>query len=220
MPYLYLIETAACNIYDQLVLEEQLLRGDDRNICLINYGSTPAIVMGISGEIEEDATLPQIKRFSGGGTVVVDENTIFITFIFNKLDIDVAAEPKAIMQWTASLYQDVFPGFGLRDNDYVFGEKKFAGNAQYIKKDRWLHHSTFLWDYKEEYMQMLRMPRRTPSYRQGRSHQDFVTTLKGRFESPKSIGSLIKSRLMRDFTLLPFEERVLPATRQATRKVR
>ena len=37
-------------IYDQLLLEEQLLREDARNFCLINTGSTPAIVMGISGK--------------------------------------------------------------------------------------------------------------------------------------------------------------------------
>lgn len=219
MTLLHVLETTLCDVYDQLVLEERLLRGDSRNICLINYGSSPAIVMGISGK-EERAELPQIRRFSGGGTVVVDEDTIFITFIFNKLDIDVLAEPKAIMQWTGTIYEQVFQEFSLLDNDYVFGTKKFAGNAQYIKKDRWLHHSTFLWDYCETRMQMLRMPERMPHYREKREHLDFLTTLKARFADKKAIGEAVKEALRKSFTLVPFEERELPLTRQATEKIR
>lgn len=219
MTSFYLIERPFDSIYDQLILEEQLLRSDTRNICLINYGSTPAIVIGISGKREE-GPLPLIKRFSGGGTVVVDENTIFITFICNKADIPIAAEPKAIMQWTATLYKDVFPGFALRDNDYVFGDKKFGGNAQYIKKDRWLHHTTFLWDYSQERMQMLSMPARMPAYRQGRSHLDFVTTLKESFSRKEDVGNAVKETLSHHFTLLPFEEVPLPESRRATEKIR
>ena len=32
----------------------------------------------------DSAKIPLIKRFSGGGTVVVDQNTTVATFIFNK----------------------------------------------------------------------------------------------------------------------------------------
>src|ERR1043165_8469940 len=79
-------------IYEQLLLEERLLRSDTSNWWLINEGSPPANVMGISGKTEEmvdcakaaDNGIPLIKRFSGGGTVVVDENTLFITFICQK----------------------------------------------------------------------------------------------------------------------------------------
>ena len=48
--------------------------------------------MGISGKPEtlldiskvQKDQIPVIKRFSGGGTVIVDENTLFITFIINQ----------------------------------------------------------------------------------------------------------------------------------------
>ena len=36
-------------ILEQLQLEEALFRADQRNWCLLNSGSPPAIVMGISG---------------------------------------------------------------------------------------------------------------------------------------------------------------------------
>jgi len=212
---LHLIERGFTPIYEQLILEEQLLRADTRNICLINYGSTPAIVMGISGK-KENAPLPLIKRFSGGGTVVVDENTIFITFIFNKIDVDIPAEPKAIMQWTETLYSQVFPLFKLRDNDYVFGDRKFGGNAQYIKKDRWLHHTSFLWDYDPARMEMLSMPEKMPAYRQGRGHLDFITPLKEHFTHKEAIGESLKKVLHQYFKVLPYKEIPLPPSRQST----
>ena len=59
-------------IFRQLQIEEALLRLDKRNFCIINEGSPPAIVMGISGKPDEliDKTrlaqnpIPVIKRFS------------------------------------------------------------------------------------------------------------------------------------------------------------
>lgn len=184
-------------IYEQLLVEEALLRGDDRNYCLINQGSTPAIVMGISGKKEElvncesasQARIPLIKRFSGGGTVIVDENTLFITFICQKQLHAFAPYPEPIMKWTEELYKEVFAPlpFRLRENDYVFDEKKCGGNAQYIKKERWLHHTSFLWDYCPTKMGHLLHPKKAPAYRQGREHCDFLTKLSDHFSSSDEI---------------------------------
>lgn len=174
-------------ILEQLKIEEALLRTDDRNFCLINEGSPPAIVMGISGKAEELISLerlsknpiPVIKRFSGGGTVAVDENTLFISFICRKDFVDFDPYPESIMRWTETIYRRALnhPDFCLRENDYVIGEKKFGGNAQYLQKSSWLHHSTLLWDFKEEMMDLLQHPKKTPPYRKGRSHSDFLTKL-------------------------------------------
>src|SRR5690242_20055278 len=145
---LHLLHLKSYPIWEQLQLEEGLLRTDNRNWCLINEGSPPAIVMGISGNLHElvnsekamAAQIPIIKRFSGGGTVVVDENTLFITFIFQK-ELHPLSYPEPIMRLSETLYQEAFnhPHFSLRENDFVIGEKKCGGNAQYIKKERFLH---------------------------------------------------------------------------------
>lgn len=182
-----LLQLKSYPIYEQLLLEEKLLRGNTGNWCIINEGSSPAIVMGISGKKEElidckvalQNGIPLIKRFSGGGTVVVDESTLFISFICQKHLHSFPAYPEPIMKWTEEIYRDVFlhPEFQLRENDYVFGERKFGGNAQYIKKDRWLHHTSFLWDYAEANMKYLLHPKKTPPYRAGRSHEEFLCRL-------------------------------------------
>ena len=49
--------------------------------------------------------------------------------------------------------------------DYVLGERKFGGSAQSITKDRWLHHTSFLWDYHMSRMAYLKIPKRAPEYR-------------------------------------------------------
>lgn len=172
--------------------------------------------MGVSGEPEavlnidtvKKEKIPVIKRFSGGGTVIVDENTLFITFIMAKDLLNVATFPEPILRWSADLYADAWqiPHFHLRENDYCIGEKKCGGNAQYLKKDRWLHHTSFLWDYSEDNMQHLLLPTKRPKYRQNRSHSDFLTPLKKYADSSKTLidkleKSLVKQLYISDFDL-------------------
>ncbi len=185
---IHLIELQNVPIFEQLQLEEALLRTDTRNFCIINYGSPKAIVMGISGIAEnllhltlvKEDQIPVIRRFSGGGTVIVDEETLFITFIFSKSAIDILPFPEPILRWSADLYQEAWniPGFGLLENDYIINDKKCGGNAQYIQKDRFLHHTSFLWNYKQENMAYLKMPTKRPQYRLDRAHADFLCTLR------------------------------------------
>ena len=47
---LHLLNLSCFPIFQQLQIEEALLRADQRNWCIINTGSPPAIVMGISGK--------------------------------------------------------------------------------------------------------------------------------------------------------------------------
>jgi lipoate-protein ligase A len=70
--------------------------------------------------------------------------------------------------------------FALRENDYVLGNYKMGGNAQSIvKHGRWLHHTSFLWNYDVRNMQnYLLMPKKRPAYRSDRAHGDFLVKLK------------------------------------------
>ncbi len=197
----YFLQTRNLPILEQLYLEEDFLREDLRNFCLCNEGSPPSIVMGISGKSEQLLHIetvqkhqyPVIRRFSGGGTVIVDENTLFVTFICNKIDFPFPAYPEKILQWAGDFYQRILPipGFHLKENDFVIGDKKCGGNALYIKKDRWLLHTSFLWDFSPKNMETLRHPPKTPSYRQGRPHTDFLCVLKDYFPNKTDIFALV-----------------------------
>ncbi|XP_050121275.1 uncharacterized protein LOC126598930 isoform X2 [Malus sylvestris] len=126
--------------------------------------------------------IPVIRRFTGGGTVTVDQNTLFVTFICNKDAVPgLQPYPRPIMSWSSLVYSKVFEGladFQLRENDYVFGNRKFGGNAQSISKNRWIHHTSFLWDYDVRNMAYLKHPKRVPEYRLARDHLEFICRMK------------------------------------------
>lgn len=216
-----------------------------KNVALPSYISSDEgspnpdcmIVMGIGGKPSKLLNTPQVrkdkvlvtKRFSGGGTVVLDMSSVWTTVIGRNLDfvpIGVDPYPRSIMEWTAeSMFGPAFtkmkkekknligrkktmvldtkscsatenigqvmtvpsgdspspekgPDFGLRENDYVFGELKMGGNAQSIVKGGWLHHTSFLWDFEPSNMEYLTLPEKRPSYRGDRSHKEFLVTLK------------------------------------------
>ncbi len=198
-------------IFQQLQIEEALLRLDKRNFCIINEGSAPAIVMGISGSpstlINEErlaqTPIPVIKRFSGGGTVVVDEDTLFISFLCQADEHDFSPYPEPIMRWTEEIYKESFnlPEFHLKENDYVIGKRKCGGNAQYLRKGRWLHHTTFLWDYKKSNMDLLLHPPKVPDYRDKRSHDEFLTRLSDHLPSKELFVTSFKKALGKRYDL-------------------
>lgn len=189
------------SIFEQLKVEEALLRADTGNWCLISSGAPPAIVMGISGKPEKlinmqkvkDDGINIIKRFSGGGTVYIDEQTIFVTIITNG-----SATPRSILEFTKSIYAPFFSDtFDLQENDYVFGKMKFGGNAQYIQRNRWLHHTSFLWDFDPKKMDYLLMPEKQPDYRNQRSHLEFLCSLKDRYKCKADFIEKIKHHFIK-----------------------
>lgn len=209
----YLLSLSGVSIFDQLQIEEALIRADSRNWIIFNSGSTPAIVMGISGRLDQlvcshemsKNPIPIVRRFSGGGTVVVDEHTLFYTLIGNRSILDFPCCPVEIMRWTEKIYQPAFEGinFALRENDYTIADRKFGGNAQYITKDRWLHHSSFLWNYNQNLMDYLLMPPKMPSYRKVRSHANFLCRLSDHFTSPDGFQVRMKEALSKQFEIIP-----------------
>jgi len=236
-PIIHLLELTGTPILDQLRIEEALLRADSRNWCIINHGAPPAIVMGISGIpdklinypllCQNPVPVPVIRRFSGGGTVFIDPNTVFVTFICNEQHLNVRCYPQHVFQWSGRFYQPVFEGldFQLKENDYILGNKKFGGNAQYMRKDRWLHHSSLLWDYDADAMQCLLIPEKAPAYRENRSHSDFLSKLKDFIPSKKILHDKVLRVLhqqfdVEDILLHNIKEITTVPHRQATARIK
>lgn len=184
-------------ILEQLKIEEQLLFHSNKPYCLVNNGiDTPSIVLGLSNalsahtHLEKIDNIPIIRRFTGGGSVIADEHTVFITFIDNSPQ---RLYPEHILQKMLSLYQQIIPNLSLRENDYVIGDLKVGGNALFIRNNRWLLHTSFLWDYDPLRMNILKKPPKVPTYRKNRSHESFLTTLKSHNLSKQSIIDRLRS---------------------------
>ena len=81
------------SMLEQLRIEESLYRAGEGNWCIVNrYAGEPVIVLGISGKPEKlvyldktrEDNVPLIKRFSGGGTVVLSPGTFLVSFVCGK----------------------------------------------------------------------------------------------------------------------------------------
>lgn len=85
---------------------------------VINLKRKPGELLEIKPVLRDK--IPVIKRFTGGGTVIVDHGTVFVSFICNKDAVpDLQPYPRPIMAWTSLLYDEVFLGVGdfkLREN--------------------------------------------------------------------------------------------------------
>ncbi|CEP01424.1 unnamed protein product (mitochondrion) [Plasmodiophora brassicae] len=196
-PQVGLLDLGSRCLLEQLRIEEALHRvlGDrrdcDRNYVVVNrpLPSESTVVVGTSGVVDrlvhaENAkrdNVRVIRRFTGGGTVYIDENAIMVSFVAGDSIAD--PFPKSIMNWSAGLYEQVMrrcssASLSLVENDYCVGQRKVAGNAQTISGRRWVHHTSFLWNVNQDAMQQyLKHPERQPVYRNGRDHHDFVTGL-------------------------------------------
>ncbi len=132
----------------RLQIDEALFRNTSDNWLVLSHGVVrPTIVMGISGVATKlitanavDNNVPVIKRFTGGGTVVLDEDSLLVSFIGSAAWAcgDVALYPRDIMRWNVDFYARALgqSAFQLRDHDFVYESKKVGGNAQAISKDR------------------------------------------------------------------------------------
>ena len=53
-----------------------------------------------------------------------------------------------------------------RDKAFRAAEVVLSSALQAITRGRWLHHTTFLWDFDDAHMALLRHPDRAPAYRE------------------------------------------------------
>ncbi len=207
-PILNLLVLDGYPILEQLKLEEALLRNDTQDWCLINRGSDPAIVLGISAKVEEVVDenalkrqpIPLVRRYSGGGTVYVDKNTLFSSLILNRSTAPSVQFPKEAMEYAQELFQGL--PFCMKENDFVIGDRKCGGNAQYFTKNRFVHHTSFLWDYTSDLLEYLRHPPKMPEYRDNRPHHQFLCTLKPYFCTQVDLSTALIAALGARFELL------------------
>ena len=210
-------------VLEMLKLEEALFRTSKHSWFITNtfdhnkQEQASAVVLGISGKPQQmmhankvkDQGVTVIKRFTGGGTVVTDVNTIFASFIAVEEALPhVAPYPAPILEWTASIYAEALAHCGCADfkvqaNDYCIGSMKFGGNAQSISGKRWLHHTSLLWDFDPALMNLLKMPPRQPDYRAERSHRDFVRGLSAALPSRATFLDALQKAVSERVQLVP-----------------
>ena len=152
---IYLSESKS--IYYNLALEEAMVKYDDlKDEILYIYQNENVVVVGrnqnVYAEIDSDfikeKNINLARRISGGGAVYQDDGNICFSFITKNTQKD------SFRHFLTPII-DFLNSLGLTAefkgrNDVVVNDNgnyyKISGNAQYIYKDRIVHHGTLLFD--------------------------------------------------------------------------
>jgi lipoate-protein ligase A len=183
------------SVGENLALDEALLIEADAGggSPLVRLWDPPeyAVVLGASGRMADDIFLDAcqadgvaiLRRSSGGGTVVVGPGVLCVTLILpedaapglSRVDLAHAYALEKI----ATALRRAEPSAGvLGRGDLVIGDRKFGGSAQRRLKSWFMVHCSILYDFPiERIVRYLKMPRRQPEYRAGRSHGHFLLNL-------------------------------------------
>jgi len=152
----------------------------DAPAVVMGRGADPAIEVRASAILDDNVSL--LRRRGGGCSVVIDPGNVIVALTMKRPGFGSIAElNREISQWLiAGLDAAGVPDIHLHGHsDLVADGRKIAGACLYRAKDLAYYATTLLVDPDIDMMERyLPHPPREPTYRQGRSHGDFVGSLK------------------------------------------
>ena len=169
----------------------------------------PCVVLGTSnkienavlaGEIQRD-NIPVFKRPSGGHTVLLSPNTVVISVVFPKEQLEgvkkyFSLNNGKIIHALEKLGVQALGQKGI--SDVTIGNKKIVGSSIYQNKDLIFYHAVLnMQEDVEKIARYIAHPTKEPDYRKGRSHTDFVTSVK--FHHPELTMEEVKIALDKEF---------------------
>lgn len=126
--------------------------------------------------------IPVLQRRGGGGTVLLGPGCVVLTFAFFAKDIFSNQRYFELINglWAAALAAQGISGVVMRGHsDLAVGDKKIAGTSLFRRKHLVVYQGSLLVDPDfEQISRVLQHPSREPDYRQGRSHDEFLTSLR------------------------------------------
>ncbi len=166
--------------------------GPMQSPCLFRFFESKASVVVLSAsnkaEIETNTTacaankVPILKRKGGGGCVVLGPGCLILTFAFDAQNV---FGNKEYFNQINHLWIDALKAVGVTNiaqngiSDICIKDKKIVGTSIFRKKHLLVYQGSLLVDPNMVLInQLLKYPSRAPEYREGRSHEGFLTSLK------------------------------------------
>lgn len=149
-----------------------------------------SVVMGASGKADREVHIdaleadgvPLLKRRGGGGTVLLGPNTLvicvraWVPHLFRNLGY-FAAINRALIDALTELIPCEFAQRGI--SDIAVDQRKVVGSSIFRRKHLLVYQASLLVDLDIARIdRYLKHPPKEPDYRLGRSHVEFVTSLR------------------------------------------
>ncbi len=137
------------NVYFNLAAEEHLLKNLSENIFIL-YQNEPSVIVGKYQDVRAEINLDFAKennikiarRISGGGAVFHDMGNLNLVFIENNPHPDFRKYTTQILEFLSGM--GIYTKTDERSS-IIINDLKISGCAQYIYKNRILHHATLLY---------------------------------------------------------------------------
>lgn len=156
---------------------------------------TPFVVVGYANKVASEVNvaacgakrIPILRRCSGGGTVVQGPGCLNYAVILRITETgptrSISAANSFVMERTRDAIQSAIgdrrSAISISGHtDLALGNLKFSGNAQRRRKNFLLFHGSLLLNFDLPLIsELLNMPSLQPDYREGRTHEQFITNL-------------------------------------------
>ena len=171
----------------------------DFPVIVIGQSNSPEKYVLVEKALSDGVTI--MKRPTGGETVVLTPRMFVVSLVLREGKLPKSSDFFGIINDLlikglneAGLENVMYRGI----SDLAVNDKKIMGSSIYRKPGMLFYHAVFNYGESPEYIaSYLRHPVREPDYRKGRSHTDFVTTLKaaGIKESIPGLMAIIESKL-------------------------
>jgi len=179
-----MINTSEYNLPDIDLLKKKtnqfLIWISDKVYIVLGASNNPMEALNMENVKKDNITV--LKRPSGGQTVILTPNNIIIAVAFFDRK---TMHPKDVFQQINKLIISTIEHTGIHDlslmgiSDIAISGKKILGSAIYRSKEALLYHAVLnLGEPSVTFERYLKHPSKEPDYRQGRSHTEFVTSLK------------------------------------------
>jgi lipoate---protein ligase len=194
-PHVHYLDATLPEVAENVALDEALLveaeERDGPSTLRLWELDHLAVVLGASCRLLENVRveacradgLAIARRSSGGGTVVIGPGALNFSVV---LPIDASPELKGVdtaQRFVLGRTLDAIRKAGplaemLGSGDLTIGLRKFSGSAQRRLRRHVLIHASLLYDFPLDAIgRYILMPPRRPSYREDRTHAEFVTNL-------------------------------------------
>ena len=176
---------------DEALLEQAESQTDVVEVLRFWEPRHPVVVLGRSSPLEQEVNLdycgrndiPILRRCSGGATIVTGPGCLMYAVL-------IAYQHRAPLRMLDQAHQFVLNQLRLAiqtlgievhirgTSDLTFLNRKFSGNSLRCRKNNFVYHGTLICDFDLTLAaNCLGTPQRQPTYRKGRTHNEFLTQL-------------------------------------------